>query len=86
MNGVLPDSSLRLLIAQGVIRADAAILPEQIQPASLDLRLGATAWRLRTSSRIDPSTDPQTPSAHPAFAQTGKPVNHACCSGVKAAR
>ena len=49
MNGVLPDSSLRRLIETGALRAETPILPEQIQPASLDLRLGASAWRLRAS-------------------------------------
>ena len=49
MNGVLPDSALRELIRQGAIRSDTPILPQQVQPASLDLRLGNTAWRLRAS-------------------------------------
>uniref|UniRef100_UPI00259993ED 2'-deoxycytidine 5'-triphosphate deaminase domain-containing protein n=1 Tax=uncultured Paracoccus sp. TaxID=189685 RepID=UPI00259993ED len=49
MNGVLPDTALRQLIESGAISADQPILPEQIQPASLDLRLGSTAWRLRAS-------------------------------------
>ncbi|MFT4013790.1 MAG: 2'-deoxycytidine 5'-triphosphate deaminase [Paracoccus sp. (in: a-proteobacteria)] len=49
MSGVLPDLSLRRLIEQGAIRAETRILSEQIQPASLDLRLGNTAWRLRAS-------------------------------------
>ncbi|MBO9453654.1 2'-deoxycytidine 5'-triphosphate deaminase [Paracoccus sp. R12_1] len=49
MNGVLPDSEIRELIDQGAISADPAIIPEQIQPASLDLRLGTTAYRLRAS-------------------------------------
>lgn len=49
MNGVLPDSDIRDLIDQGVIRADAPVTSEQIQPASLDLRLGRTAYRLRAS-------------------------------------
>lgn len=49
MNGVLADKALRGLIETGAIRATSDILPEQIQPASLDLRLGATAWRLRAS-------------------------------------
>lgn len=49
MNGVLPDSEIRDLIDQGAIIADPAIIPEQIQPASLDLRLGTTAYRLRAS-------------------------------------
>ncbi|MFO1140073.1 MAG: 2'-deoxycytidine 5'-triphosphate deaminase [Paracoccus sp. (in: a-proteobacteria)] len=49
MNGVLPDTALRQLIDKGAIRAEQPILPEQIQPASLDLRLGSSAWRLRAS-------------------------------------
>lgn len=49
MNGVLPDSDIRALIRSGVIRADLPVTPEQIQPASLDLRLGQTAYRLRAS-------------------------------------
>ncbi|TRW96702.1 2'-deoxycytidine 5'-triphosphate deaminase [Paracoccus sp. M683] len=49
MNGVLPDSELRRLIETGAISAKPAIIPEQIQPASLDLRLGSTAYRLRAS-------------------------------------
>ena len=49
MNGVLPDSRLKALIADGAITADPPIIPEQIQPASLDLRLGTTAYRLRAS-------------------------------------
>ena len=49
MNGVLPDSDIRKLIDSGAITATPAIIPEQIQPASLDLRLGTTAYRLRAS-------------------------------------
>lgn len=49
MNGVLPDSEIRNLIEHGAISATQEITPEQIQPASLDLRLGSTAYRLRAS-------------------------------------
>ncbi|MGZ3217671.1 2'-deoxycytidine 5'-triphosphate deaminase [Paracoccus sp. T5] len=49
MNGVLPDSEIRELIRTGAIAADSPIIPEQIQPASLDLRLGTQAYRLRAS-------------------------------------
>lgn len=49
MNGVLPDSEIRKLIETGVISAATPILPEQIQPASLDLRIGTVAYRLRAS-------------------------------------
>ncbi len=50
--GVLPAQSLRGLIALGAITASPAIIPEQIQPASLDLRLGTTAYRVRASFLI----------------------------------
>ncbi|NAZ37047.1 2'-deoxycytidine 5'-triphosphate deaminase [Rubellimicrobium sp. CFH 75288] len=46
---VLPSQQLRILIAQGVIDADPAIAEDQVQPASLDLRLGSFAVRVRAS-------------------------------------
>ncbi|GGW22559.1 2'-deoxycytidine 5'-triphosphate deaminase [Gemmobacter lanyuensis] len=49
MTGVLPAQALRQLIDQGVICADPAITEGQIQPASLDLRLGTVAYRVRAS-------------------------------------
>jgi len=48
-NGVLPDSALSDAIQKGWIAADADWARDQIQPASLDLRLGARAYRLRAS-------------------------------------
>ena len=54
MNGVLPDSALRDLIADGAIAADPPILPAQVQPASLDLRLGDVAYRVRASFLAGP--------------------------------
>ena len=48
-HGVLSDSEIKRAIKQGWIAADAAFLDDQIQPASLDLRLGDTAFRLRAS-------------------------------------
>ncbi|MFP4328407.1 MAG: 2'-deoxycytidine 5'-triphosphate deaminase [Paracoccaceae bacterium] len=49
MIGVLPCQTLREMIAAGEITAESAILPDQVQPASLDLRLGRRAWRVRAS-------------------------------------
>lgn len=49
MSGVLPDKTLRAMIASGAISADGPPGDVQIQPASLDLRLGSTAWRVRAS-------------------------------------
>ena len=47
--GVLPAQALRALIGTGAITATPEILDAQIQPASLDLRLGPVAYRVRAS-------------------------------------
>ncbi|MCB1331420.1 MAG: 2'-deoxycytidine 5'-triphosphate deaminase [Maritimibacter sp.] len=47
--GVLPAQTLSAMIDAGTLDATPPILPDQIQPASLDLRLGATAYRVRAS-------------------------------------
>lgn len=47
--GVLPSQALEAMIASGQIRARTPIVPEQVQPSSLDLRLGAEAYRVRAS-------------------------------------
>jgi len=47
--GVLPFQAIREMIAAGQITAATAIPEPQIQPASLDLRLGKKAWRFRAS-------------------------------------
>ena len=47
--GILPDRDIAKLIEGGRISAEGGVDPSQIQPASLDLRLGATAWRVRAS-------------------------------------
>ena len=49
MQGVLSDREIRDLIQAGGIAAEEEIEPGQIQPASLDLRLGAVAYRVRAS-------------------------------------
>lgn len=48
-SGVLPAQTLRRLIADGILSASPAIRDDQIQPASLDLRLGPIAYRVRAS-------------------------------------
>lgn len=54
--GVLPDRLIRAMIAAGEITASPAVIPEQIQPASLDLRLGTVAYRIRASFLAGPGT------------------------------
>ncbi|WP_224823628.1 2'-deoxycytidine 5'-triphosphate deaminase [Cognatishimia sp. MH4019] len=49
MTGVLPSQALKAMIADGTLSGSPAITPEQIQPASLDLRLGTVAYRVRAS-------------------------------------
>lgn len=49
IQGVLPAQALRKLVAEGAISASPAVDPAQIQPASLDLRLGTKAYRVRAS-------------------------------------
>lgn len=49
MPGVLPDSAIRRMIARQEITAATEVTGAQIQPASLDLRLGAVAYRVRAS-------------------------------------
>lgn len=47
--GVLPAQALRSMVARGEITGCPAITQAQIQPASLDLRLGDRAYRVRAS-------------------------------------
>jgi dCTP deaminase len=47
--GVLPSQRLRALIDAGAIAAEPEVGPGQVQPASLDLRLGSYAVRVRAS-------------------------------------
>ncbi|THD72138.1 2'-deoxycytidine 5'-triphosphate deaminase [Phenylobacterium sp.] len=47
--GILPCQAIDALIANRAIEAESAFEFDQVQPASLDLRLGARAWRVRAS-------------------------------------
>ncbi len=47
--GILPYQQITDMITRGAIRADIPIEQRQIQPASLDLRLGRKAYRLISS-------------------------------------
>lgn len=49
MTGVLASQQIETLIETGVIRPDVPLVDGQIQPASLDLRLGHQAIRVRAS-------------------------------------
>jgi dCTP deaminase len=47
--GILPDRMIAALAQAGGIQPSIDFVADQIQPASLDLRLGATAFRVRAS-------------------------------------
>jgi dCTP deaminase len=47
--GILPAHAIRALIERGAIAAPVDFAADQVQPASLDLRLGAVAYRVRAS-------------------------------------
>ncbi|PRY94270.1 2'-deoxycytidine 5'-triphosphate deaminase [Donghicola tyrosinivorans] len=47
--GVLPSQAISELVTNGAITIDAPLLDGQLQPASLDLRLGTVAYRIRAS-------------------------------------
>jgi dCTP deaminase len=54
--GILPDHMISELAKSGGIRPVRAFAPDQIQPASLDLRLGPKAFRVRASFLPGPRT------------------------------
>jgi len=47
--GILPCQTIEELIAREAITSQTPFDRDQVQPASLDLRLGARAWRVRAS-------------------------------------
>ncbi len=47
--GILPCQAIDALIYSGAIAAPQAFEADQVQPASIDLRLGRRAWRVRAS-------------------------------------
>src|SRR5262245_39998224 len=55
-NGILPDHMIAVLARDGAILQGADLVPDQIQPASLDLRLGEVAYRVRASFLPGPDT------------------------------
>jgi len=49
MNGILPVQEIRRMMAAGEISAAEEMTAAQMQPASIDLRLGRRAWRVQSS-------------------------------------
>ncbi len=49
MSGILVRQRLEQLVSEGAIQALRPVRPGQIQPSSIDLRLGARVWQLQCS-------------------------------------
>ncbi len=49
VSGILPAAEITRLIESGIIKLQCAADADQVQPASLDLRLGSKAYRVRAS-------------------------------------
>ncbi|MBS0242767.1 MAG: 2'-deoxycytidine 5'-triphosphate deaminase, partial [Proteobacteria bacterium] len=56
-DGILPAQAIRRLVVDGAVKVESPVAPGQIQPASIDLRLGAVAHRVRASFLPGPQTD-----------------------------
>ncbi len=58
--GILPSQEIKRLIAAGALILAEPIVDNQLQPASLDLRLGPVAYRVRASFLPQPGSRVQT--------------------------
>lgn len=59
-HGILPSQAIRALVEAGRVNLAEPLLDNQLQPASLDLRLGHVAHRVRASFLPGPGTKVQT--------------------------
>lgn len=69
--GILPDAAIRRLSEEGRIRLAQPLAANQVQPASLDLRLGAKATRVRASFLPGPDFSVRDKLAHLALHEFG---------------
>ena len=58
-DGIIPAQGVRALIDAAAVKLAAPLTDKQLQPASLDLRLGATAYRVRASFLPGPDVSVQ---------------------------
>jgi dCTP deaminase len=80
--GILPSQDISNLIERGHVMATPAINPEHIQPASLDLRLGDVAHRVRASFLPGPNNTVEAKIKELRMARvdlTGAPVFEKDC-------
>jgi dCTP deaminase len=57
VSGIQPFQVIREYVRSDIIAAADAVVPEQIQPASIDLRLGRSAYRVRASFLPGPEAE-----------------------------
>ena len=69
LRGVLPSQEIQKLLTDDVISASESVDDCQIQPASLDLRLGDTAYRLQASFLPGPTATVREKLQHLAMAR-----------------
>ncbi len=62
--GILPDSDIHALVGSRGISINVPLAANQVQPASLDLRLGQTAYRVRASFLPGPDATVQEKLDH----------------------
>jgi dCTP deaminase len=55
--GILPSQAIRALVASGEVTTGRPLGEKQVQPASLDLRLGEVAYRVRASFLPGPGVE-----------------------------
>lgn len=55
-DGILPAQAIRVLLSSGALKLDQPLGDGQLQPASIDLRLGTRAYRVRASFLPGPTT------------------------------
>jgi dCTP deaminase len=55
-DGILPAQAIRALTSAGALRLAEPLAPGQLQPASVDLRLGSKAYRVRASFLPGPAS------------------------------
>ena len=93
--GILPDRMIAALAKAGGILPAYEFAPDQIQPASLDLRLGDTAYRVRASflpghttvaERIDQLKLHEIALGDGAVLETGARLHRAAARKPRAAR
>ena len=80
--GILPFQSINNMLREHEIWSKSEILADQVQPASIDLRLGPTAWRVRASFLPGPNSTVldkmQQLDAYPVDISAGAVLERGC--------